>query len=60
MLDLETWASGSILTGATILSLYFLCSYGKASDANISIISIVNGDFIERKISNYHDHRIKY
>ena len=39
MLDLETWASGSILTGGNILLLFFLFSRSKASDANIGIIA---------------------
>ena len=41
MLDLESWASGSILTGGNILLLDFLFSRIKASDANIGIIANV-------------------
>ena len=41
MLDLESWASGSILTGGNILLLDFLFSHSKASDANIGIIANV-------------------
>ena len=42
MLDLESWASGSILTGGNILLLFFfLFSHSKASDANIGIIANV-------------------
>ena len=40
MLDLESWASGSILTGGNIL-FHFLFSCSKASDANIGIIANV-------------------
>ena len=39
MLDLESWASGSILTGGNILLLFFVFSHSKASDANIGIIA---------------------
>ena len=40
MLDLESWASGSIFTGGNILLLeFFLFSCNKASDANIGIIA---------------------
>ena len=38
MLDLESWASGSIPTRSNILSLDFLFSRSKASDANVGII----------------------
>ena len=41
MLDLESWASGSIPTRDNILSLDFLFSHSKASDANIGIIANV-------------------
>ena len=41
MLDLESWASGSILTGGNIFLLFFLFSRSKASDANIGIIANV-------------------
>ena len=41
MLDLESWASGSIPTRGNILSLDFLFSRSKASDANIGIIANV-------------------
>ena len=42
MLDLETWDNGSILpVGYNILSLEFLFSRSKDSDANIVIIAIL-------------------
>ena len=41
MLDLETWVSGSILTGGNILLLEFFFSRSKDSDANIGIIAIL-------------------
>ena len=41
MLDLESWASGSIPTRDNILSLDFLFSRSKASEANIGIIANV-------------------
>ena len=41
MLDLESWASGSIFTGNKILLLAFLFSRSKASDANNGIIAIL-------------------
>ena len=34
MLDLETWASGSILIGGNILLLFILFSHSKDSDAD--------------------------
>ena len=40
MLDLEFWASGSILTGGNIL-FHFLFWHSKASDANSDIIAYV-------------------
>ena len=39
MLDLESWASGSILTGGNILLLEFSFSRSKDSDTNIEIIA---------------------
>ena len=48
MLDLKTWASGSILTGGNILLLFFVFSHSKASDANIGII--VNVCFVKTAI----------
>ena len=39
MLDLESWASGSIPTRGNILFLFFLFSFSKESDANIDIIA---------------------
>ena len=39
MLNLESWASGSILTGGKIFYWPFLFSHSKASDANNSIIA---------------------
>ena len=41
MLDLETWASGYILTMGNILLLDFLFSRSKASNANNGIIANV-------------------
>ena len=41
MLDLESWASGSILTGGNILLLEYLFACRKDSDANIGIIAIL-------------------
>ena len=41
MLDFESSASGSILTGGNILLCFFLFSCSKASDANIGIIANV-------------------
>ena len=41
MLDLESWSSGSILTGGNILLLEFSFSRSKDSDANINIIAIL-------------------
>ena len=41
MLDLESWAIGSILTWGNILLLEFLFSRSKDSDANIGIIAIL-------------------
>ena len=41
MLGLESWASGSILTGGNILLLEFSFSYSKYSEANIGIIAIL-------------------
>ena len=38
VLDLESDARGSLLTGGNILLLDFLFSCGKASDANIDIV----------------------
>ena len=40
MLDLESWASGSIPTrGNILLLIFFLFSRSKASDVNIGIIA---------------------
>ena len=39
MLDLETWASGSMPIWGNILLLDFLFSRSKESDANIGIIA---------------------
>ena len=39
MLDLESWASGSIPTRGNILLLIFLFSRSKASDVNIGIMA---------------------
>ena len=41
MLDLQSWASGSILTGGNILLLEFLFSRSKDSDDDIGIIAIL-------------------
>ena len=41
MLDLEFWASGSILTVGNILLLEFSFSRSKDSGANIGIIAIL-------------------
>ena len=41
MLDLKSWASGSILTGGNILLLEVLFSRSKDSDADIGIIVIL-------------------
>ena len=41
MLDLESWASGSIHTGGNILFRLFLFSRSKTSDANIGTIANV-------------------
>ena len=41
MLDLQSWASGSILTEGNILLLEFLFSRSKDSDDNNGIIAIL-------------------